>query len=54
MKWAQVAFYIYIQSFMKIDVSVEGVLRFYFSNLKYYIVGITDGKGLSSALLRLG
>jgi hypothetical protein len=43
---------IYMPSFMKIGIDVEGILRFSFSNLKYCNVGITDGRDLCSAPLK--
>jgi hypothetical protein len=43
---------IYISSFMRIGKGVEGILRFYLSNLKGCNVGITEGSDFWSMVLR--
>jgi hypothetical protein len=37
---------LYIQSVLEIGKNVEGILRFYLSNLKGRNIGITDGRDL--------
>jgi hypothetical protein len=37
---------IYMPSFMKIDIAVQAISRFYLSNLRGYNIDVTDGKDL--------
>jgi hypothetical protein len=43
---------IYIPSVMEIGSGVEGILRFNFSNLKGWNIGIIDGRDLGSMPLK--
>jgi hypothetical protein len=43
---------IFLQSFTKIGTGIQAILRFCFSNLNGYNIGIIDGKELWSAPLR--
>jgi hypothetical protein len=44
---------IYLMIFIKIGTGIEKIIRFFFRNLRGCNIGITDGKDLRSAPLKL-